>query len=936
MTAASPCPDSPDLARILHGPASAWEVERLARHLEECNTCADAVDQLLDQETLVDALRVALRNPAGSSPRGEEATVKRLVSNLRELRPAHTPLSGERSAPFQTACGSADSSAKSRGASTEPIDAVLDVLAPPEEPDELGRIGPYGVLRPLGHGGMGTVFAARQMQPRRLVALKVILSGPHSGRERLARFHGEIETIARLQHPNIVQVHEVGEHQGRPYFTMEYLEGGTLAQKLAAAPLPARAAAEVVEALARAVHFAHGRGFIHRDLKPANVLLKADGTPKISDFGLAKQLDSDTEDPTRPYRTASGAIVGTPAYMAPEQALGRREVGPAADVYALGVILYEALTSRPPFQAATVLEVLEQVCSQEPVPPTRLQPGLPRDLQTICLKCLHKDPRRRYGSAAALADDLNRFLAGKPISARPVRSWERAWKWARRKPAAAALLTVTLLAVVGLIAGVLVHNTQLQQAAQEARHQQELARAHYRRARDTLAQMLKQFDGLHLGEVPQLKELQRKQLEMALTFYEGALGDQDDPDPAIQMDSAVACQQAAGIQAMLGRREAAAQNYGRAIKLLEGLPPEQGDAKERQRVLAACHNGRGMLAISARRWAEGEQDIRKALAIYEALAQTSSRDLIIRTGLADTEHCLGSMYQLSGKPAESEPHYLRAVKLYRELIADEPKVEGYQDRLASEYVNLALIYQTSRRATEAIEAYRQAEKLLLPLVERRPAGSEAVTLAAVCVNWGLLYQRPGKFPEALARHTRAVELLEAVLEKEPQHNSARAHAFSAHGARAQDFEALGRWAEAASDWDRVITLDRDRGPRAWGRRVVRAMTLGKAGMHARVASEAAELAKDPRAHAEGLRYLASAYTLAAKAVPTDKKLPTAEQAALAERYCAAALALLQRIQERGYFQNADHARRLAADADLQPLRGRPAFQKLLRQVKSGK
>jgi WD40 repeat protein len=310
----------------------------------------------------------------------------------------------------------------------------------------------YEILGELGRGGMGVVYKARQAGLNRLVALKMILAGSHAGPDDLARFRAEAEAVAALQHPNIVQIYEVGERDGLPYFSLELVEGGSLAGRLDGTPWPARVAAELVAALARAMDYAHRRGVIHRDLKPANILLQAHGlqpvglpVPKITDFGLAKQIDSAAG------RTRTGAVMGTPSYMAPEQAGGKsKEIGPACDTYALGSILYELLTGRPPFRAETPLDTILQVIGNEPLPPSRLRPKLPRDLETICLECLQKAPARRYASAGALADDLQRFLDGKPIEARPTPAWERLAKWARRRPAVAAL---TLLSAVTAAVG---------------------------------------------------------------------------------------------------------------------------------------------------------------------------------------------------------------------------------------------------------------------------------------------------------------------------------------------------------------------------------------------------------------------------------------------------------------------------------------------------
>jgi serine/threonine protein kinase len=295
---------------------------------------------------------------------------------------------------------------------------------------------------------MGVVYKARDHALKRLVALKMILAGGHAGARELGRFRAEAEAVARPQHPNIVQVFEVGEADGHPYFALEFCSGGSLADEFKGTPQPPAAAARLVETLARAMDAAHRAGVVHRDLKPANVLLAPDGTPKVTDFGLAKRLDEAGQ-------TASGAVMGTPSYMAPEQAGGRgKQVGPAADVYALGAMLYELLTGRPPVKGPTALDTVLQVVADEPVPASRLQPKVPRDLETICLQCLEKEPGKRYASALDLAEDLHCFQVGEPVRARPVSPLGRAVKWARRRPVVAGLLAAIVLLVGAGLAGV--------------------------------------------------------------------------------------------------------------------------------------------------------------------------------------------------------------------------------------------------------------------------------------------------------------------------------------------------------------------------------------------------------------------------------------------------------------------------------------------------
>ncbi len=342
---------------------------------------------------------------------------------------------------------------------------------------------------------MGVVYKARQLRLQRTVALKMILNGIKADSKDLARFRAEADAIARLQHPNIVQIYDVGETEGRPYFVLEFVAEGSLAEHLQNTPQPVRAAARMIEVLARAIHAAHANGVIHRDLKPANILLMDGGeragdelgdlsplasrlasfVPKITDFGLAKCETGDGKLPNRRGPTITGELLGTPNYMAPEQAMvPRQPVGPATDVYALGAILYELLTGRPPFTGETPLATVLQVLHNEAASVTSLQPNVPLDLETICLKCLRKEPAKRYGSALELAEDVKRFLRNEPIRARPVAPLEKSWRWVRRHPLPAGLLAAGLLGpaaalvALSLLSAQLVRSSALESAAQQA------------------------------------------------------------------------------------------------------------------------------------------------------------------------------------------------------------------------------------------------------------------------------------------------------------------------------------------------------------------------------------------------------------------------------------------------------------------------------------
>lgn len=397
-------------------------------------TAADASDALL--ASLVDQLVASLR--AGRFPNVDEliSAHPQLAAELRELWPALLLAEGLGSQAARLARGeiampgerrreASSSAAQSPGAGH---DATLDL--PRHSPDDAAAQGSFGssgslsgalprefgdyqLLNELGRGGMGIVYQARQHSLRRNVAIKMLLRREFASPDDLARFQAESTSAARLDHPHIVPVYEVGECQGQPYFSMKYVEGTTLADRLAAGPLSSREAAQLLAPICRAIHYAHQRGVLHRDLKPSNILLDRDGRPHVTDFGLAKRLTTDDT------LTGTGMIVGTPSYMAPEQAAGNRgQIGPASDIYGLGTILYQAITGRPPFQAASPVDTVLMVLEQDPLPPRLLNAKVDRDLELVVLRCLQKPIDLRYASAAALADDLEAYLSGEPVAAR--------------------------------------------------------------------------------------------------------------------------------------------------------------------------------------------------------------------------------------------------------------------------------------------------------------------------------------------------------------------------------------------------------------------------------------------------------------------------------------------------------------------------------------
>jgi eukaryotic-like serine/threonine-protein kinase len=419
---------------------AAWKAGQRPRIEDYLDDAAEPRRSALLQELLRVELEYRSRDQEGPT---EEEYRRRFPDQGERIRKAFhlvmsrgDPAVGAR--PAKPGGETKDDGPVSRGAETPPpaASAGMPVWG------DLPRVEGFQVLVKLGAGGMGVVYKARHLRLKRLVALKMIRAGVHADEENLERFRTEYEAIARLQHPYIVQVYEVGEHGGLPYFALEFCPGGSLDKQLGGTPLPPKEAAALVEKLAGAMHAVHAKNVLHRDLKPANVLLAEDGTPKITDFGLAKKLDE-------AGRTVTGAVMGTPSYMAPEQAGGRsKDLTAAADIYALGAILYECLTGRPPFRAATPLDTLVQVVSDDPVPPQQLNPQVPRDLETICLKCLRKEPPKRYATAADLADDLGRWQRREPIRGRPVGLAERGTKWVRRNRAVAGLAASVLVSLM--------------------------------------------------------------------------------------------------------------------------------------------------------------------------------------------------------------------------------------------------------------------------------------------------------------------------------------------------------------------------------------------------------------------------------------------------------------------------------------------------------
>jgi serine/threonine protein kinase/WD40 repeat protein len=397
----------------------------------------------------------------------------------------------------------------------------------------LRRFGDYELLEEIARGGMGVVYKARQVSLNRIVAVKMILAGQLASVADVQRFHAEAESAARLQHPNIVAIHEIGQHQGQDYFSMDFVEGQNLAEFVGQIPLPAKQAAKYLKVVAEAVHYAHQQGILHRDLKPSNILINQSGQPRITDFGLAKQMKGDSD------LTVSGQVLGSPNFMPPEQAAGRRNgIGPAADVYALGAILYFMLTGRPPFAAESLTETLRQLATIEPPAPRVLNPSVPRDLETICLKCLAKEPQRRYASAKELADELERFNEDKPILARPSNRIEKGWRWCWRNPVISILAGATCVLLLALAIGSPIAAFRIAQGKKQATEklwEAYLAQAHANRLSGRAGRRFNSLDVLTKAAAIRPSPELRDEAIASMALVDIRIARQWEPQPAGQV-----------------------------------------------------------------------------------------------------------------------------------------------------------------------------------------------------------------------------------------------------------------------------------------------------------------------------------------------------------------------------------------------------------------
>jgi serine/threonine protein kinase len=701
-------------------------------------------------------------------------------------------------------------------------------------------VGGYEILEEVGRGGMGVVYQARQRGLGRNVALKMILP-PHGPRER-ARFRTEAEATAKLSHPNIVQIYEVGQDGDCPFLSMEFVRGESLDKRLAKELMASRAAAELVETLARAVAYAHAQGIIHRDLKPANVLIADCGLriadsgqrqsairdqksaiPKITDFGLARQLVPRDSADAPSDAPLSGAILGTPNYMAPEQCATSGCVGPRADVYALGAILYEALTGRPPFRGQSALDVLELVRSQDPVPPSRLVPKVPRDLETICLKCLAKQPAQRYDSATSLAEDLRRFLAGEPIIARPVGLVERAGRWCRRNPAIAALAGGIALLLVGGIAtstSLAVwaltekdhaaehayradeNAKQAGELAQQERQARELAEYRFEQAEKAVDHYLDAIEANEHLKESDFFELRKGLVASAVPFYEDFVR-QKPGDRELEMKRGRVYGRLGFLRRQIGEVEQAAADFKQMRAIFERLGSTDPAVRSE---LAKSHVGLATVLDELGQKGQAEVECRKSFDLYHGLAAEFPGDVTYQRNLANCRWRLAMVLKGLGKRAEAEAELRAALATTGELATEFPRNSDYQEDLAGLHTILATTL--AKGAEEEEEGhYREAIRLREKLVEEFPDRAEhRLGLANSHANFGTFFNDLRKREIALVEYQKALVLRKQLAEDFPSIPAYRQHLAQSHRSVAYTLLALRKPADAESDLRQALVL----------------------------------------------------------------------------------------------------------------------------------
>lgn len=812
----------------------------------------------------------------------------------------------------------------------------------------------YEVLEVLGRGGMGIVYKARHLKLGRIDAIKMVLAGAGARREDIDRFEIETQAVAQIDHPNIIKIHTVGEFNGTPYCSFEYLPGGSLARKINGQPQPIGEAVAMVETLAAAMYKAHThqKAIVHRDLKPANVLLDAEGVPKITDFGLVKRLEGDSS------QTRSGSILGTPSYMAPEQARGEsRKVGPESDQYALGAILYEMLTGRPPFRGTSVLDTLDMVRNQEPVPPSQLVAKVPRDLEIICLKCLQKETERRYKSCAELADDLGRFKRNEPIKARSVSAPERLYRWCRRNPKLASLTSAVaflLLAVaIGASSFVVIlraRNAALIDARNVAKDKQLLAEERYRLAEESIV-LANAQNGVAVDSVDQLIDLLENRLR---------------DEPKLRSDRKNLLEKAVkNLEAMI-----ASMSAFRARGRWDAANEERNLRK-----LARAHQRLGETYLTLEEPDEAFKHFLKTNELVEYLAADASADVAAKIRLARVQRNLGYLYMdRKSDSVTALPYLRRALAIDRECLATDETSDGLKIELANSLGMLAGAEMNLGHMGEAQVLFREELKLRKSLVPESARNTEFrrelaglyeklaewnrregfADKAKICSDlcrgireelwkqdptwWPLIHDLALShnneaflhYPEgndpvaARALHAKALAMIQKRVDVDPDDASVLRIFSHTLYYEATCALKLGDLAAAREGYHRSLVIRRRFAKKSKSKaaQIDYMVALARCGDHEEATKIADSLIADESQDEQTLFQAACGYALSAGAAAHGDQV-------LAGTYAANAVECLRRAKARGWVDVGS----LKNDPDLEPIRKAPAFLALLNEFK---
>lgn len=651
-------------------------------------------------------------------------------------------------------------------------------------------LGDYEVLDEIGRGGMGLVFRARQKSVDRLVALKILrrdkLSdlAPDARQMMVDRFRTESQSAAQLDHDHIVPVYDVGEENGLHYYSMRLVQGDSLADKINERPLDNHTAARLIEPIARALHEAHAVGVLHRDIKPRNVIIDAkSGRPLLTDFGLAKMVESESD------MTRTGDVMGSPPYMSPEQSTNAASVTGAADIYSLGAMMYHVLTGRPPFQAATVSETLRQVLMDDPIPLRRLNPAIDRDLETICLKCLEKEPQRRFATAGELADELARYLRGEPIRSRPLGTIGHLRRWCRRRPAVAALVATVAVLLVAIAA------ISIAAYYREA-HNRRVAERRLGRAVeavDGLTDIATRDDGL---KAHGLDELRREILGKSRDYYDRFVKEEGG-GPELEVEQGKAYGRLANIEADLGGRDEAVRLYAQAEAVFERMQQRFPDEPEYARLKAAYQANRAALYRDQDKHRLANETIDAAYAQAKGLADRYPQSTQIVALLAHIQGERAVVLNDLGQRDEAEQLWLAATGHWRQITESRGDADDFH-RHAESHHNLAVFYRNSGRLDEAANHFGTAMVIWKRLVDQHAEISlYAAGLATCQYNLGMLHLRRGQLDDAEPLLARALALRKDLAAKHPKVLDYQDHLAISHDGLGQLFQERGEFDQAA-------------------------------------------------------------------------------------------------------------------------------------------